>query len=61
MQKKPEFLRVKSKMKLLLSLSSEIYLQINTLLLEEKEDRFYNLEQIIKLKEESIKKEKNMN
>ena len=61
MQKKPEFLRVKSKMKLLLSLSSEIYLQTNTLLLEEKEDRFYNLEQIIKLKEESIKKEKNMN
>ena len=48
-------------MKLLLSLSSEIYLQTNTLLLEEKENRFYNLEQIIKLKEESIKKEKNMN
>ena len=61
MQKKPEFQRVKSKMKLLLSLSSEIYLQTNTLLLEEKENRFYNLEQIIKLKEESIKKEKNMN
>ena len=60
MQKKPELIGVKLKMKLLYFLSLEIYLQTNTLLLAEKEKRFNNLEQNIKLKEESIKKEKNI-